>query len=459
MKHMHYFVLLVMSLSINGIFLYWINQDLSFHHTITQAHGQIGYNWINYNNPWMLNSKLSDYLSQQCLQHNRLINLSEVNKDFGQPTQPFPVNDTIGYGLVLGLLWKITGSFNFIDVQLLQIMLFTLLLLLLYKAVALLFDDRKIAFYSCLSVLFFFPLVAYNVQAVRDIWAFYGLVFLLYGVVQFLSGQKSFLKLVACCSAFAVCQFIRPSVFLAVLTFSAVLLLYALFAKKVRTTVLTLLGTLYVTNLLFFWIPFTCYNQHAYGRNFVGPVGQDLVEGLGEFENQWNYQLSDAWIGEYIGKKYNVVYGTPEFDDAAQQEFDQAYAQNPWFYWQSIIKRIPQVIVPGLPWIFYKDSPYPDGASFMQKLKLSFTSWPLFIDFMLRQVYVRLFLLLGYLGMFIALRKKRYLAVALLFFGVICAGFGKLPSHIEYRYLIPFYWPFAILAGYVLGHKKSATKR
>ena len=32
--------------------------------------------------------------------------------------------------------------------------------------------------------------------------------------------------------------------------------------------------------------------------------------------------------------------------------------------------------------------------------------------------------------------------------GIIVSGWSLLPSHIEYRYLIPYYWPFALFADY-----------
>ena len=63
-----------------------------------------------------------------------------------------------------------------------------------------------------------------------------------------------------------------------------------------------------------------------------------------------------------ICKKYNVPPGTPAFDDKAQEEFAAAFKQEPRIYFLNILKRLPGLILPGLPWIFYVDSPYGDAV-------------------------------------------------------------------------------------------------
>ena len=98
-------------------------------------------------------------------------------------------------------------------------------------------------------------------------------------------------------------------------------------------------------------------NYYNYNRLFVGPIGQDLIEGLGEFSNPWNFKLSDVWVKNIVTRG-GEVYGTPKGDDIALQLFKKAYNENPWLYYRNIINRIPQVFLPGLPWIYYKNSPY-----------------------------------------------------------------------------------------------------
>lgn len=443
-------LLCILSFFINIAFLFFTVPE---YYSISQIHGQVGYNFYRYNS-FGINSKISSYIDSLQENKQRLIDYHDMRSyDFGYPSERFPINDTIGYGVVLGLLWKLTGSLRFFDVILLQIIIFSLCMFLFYRIAVMLFHDVRTALFGGLALLIFFPLISLNIHAVRDIWAYYGLIVLVYSILSFFH-YTSWRTLIFGCSFFSVCQYIRPTLSLAVLTFFCVLLIYAFFSYRERKKSLQILGILFVSNAIFFWIPFITYNKQTYDRYFVGPVGQDLLEGLGEFTNTWGYHLNDLWIADYIGKKYNVVYGTPEFDERAKEEFWQAFSEDPLFYFKGIVRRIPSLLVPALPWIFYSESPYKLCITWYEKLCTAFCSWPMVVDFFLRHIYVRLYLLLGYAGLFLMLQKKQYFAAALLVVGVICAGFGKLPSHIEYRYLVPFYWPFALFFGYFLAQSR-----
>ena len=70
-------------------------------------------------------------------------------------------------------------------------------------------------------------------------------------------------------------------------------------------------------------------------------------------------------------------------------------------------------------------------------------------DFVARHIYIGIFLLLAYLGMLIALIRKKYFALFFLFFGVIGAGCSVVLFHTEHRYLIPYYAFFPFFVGYL----------
>jgi len=447
------YIVVLLAFCVNGIFLYFYNPQ--YHFTLTQLHGQVGYN-INTQGSVNIDPALTRIMDEQRRECGQLIDYDGIDSaQLVNPTQPFVTNDTIGYGLVLGALWKLTGSFSFADVQCLQIILFSLLMLLLYRIVLILFGDPRFAFWACTAHLLFFPIVAMNVQPSRDIWAYYGVVILLYGMLAYLHENASIWRLLVCGIGFSVCQFVRPSVFLALLTLSIVFFVYALMHRTLITKTIIMIGILVGGNIVCFWIPFMAYNKISYDRYFVGPVGLDLLEGLGEFPNRWGYKLDDVWASEYICKKYNVPPGTPLFDDKAKEEFTQAFNQEPFIYFINIFKRLPGLILPGLPWIFYTLSPYGHGTSWQKKVTMIINSRDLLIDFLVRHIYIRLYLLIGYLGIIMLLMQRRYWILALLLGGVLLGGLGKLPSHIEYRYVVPYYWVFGIFVAYALGQCKN----
>lgn len=445
----HCITLIALALCVNAVFLFYYNP--SYFYLVSKLHGNVAYNLYRHNSI-RIDPALNEQVTQMQKIENRLIDYADIPETaFGIPTDPFPINDTIGYGVVLGLLWKLTGSLRFVDVQLLQIMLMCIALILFYHSALLLFADASIALTCGVSLLFFFPLFAMNVQPVRDVWAFYGVLSLLYGVIAFVcTPQHSLWNIALGTFAFSICQWVRPTAFLAMITFTCVLVGYAYVDVRLRKKIINALALMWLINSIVFWMPFMMHNKNMYNRYFVGPVGLDLLEGLGEYPNPWGYALDDQVIESIITQKYGVRFGTQEFEDCAKQDFWRAFHENPVFYFKNLFKRTVRLIVPpGLPWIYYTHSPYVQQG-FTEKLKASLRSPGMFLDFLARQCYIRLYLLLGYIGLVMLAYRRRYFIVALVAFGVICAGFGKLPSHIEYRYLVPFYWGFAFFVGYAI---------
>ena len=196
------------------------------------------------------------------------------------------------------------------------------------------------------------------------------------------------------------------------------------------------------------------YNKTQYGRFFVSPVGQDVLEGLGEFANPWGHQLSDEYVAQLIENKYGSKYGTPQFDDDAKKEFLNAYNEQPQIFWMNIIKRLPMLVLPALPWLFHAQSPYTICVGAKEKLLYLMTHPSLWLDFFARHMYMRMYVLLGYLGLGVLLWRRKY-GVVIMIGAVLLASVAKLPSHIEYRYLTPYYWVLCFGIGYMIENKKS----
>lgn len=440
---------------VNTLFYYYGTNHA--YYSPDPMHGEVGYNVYNFN-VITRNSELGAHLAQLKkegtvpLSSNRMVDPVHAQQLFAPTGEYNAITDTVGYGVLLGLIWKLTGSLRYRDVQFVQIGMLSLLMLLIYGLAMMLFGNVIYARCVSLCFLFFFPLMSLNVQVLRDIWAYYGVLVLLFFLMYYFVGKKSLWYV--CCAAvfFSLCQWIRPTIALALITLPAVFGIATLFGKFTAQRFFKAFTLVFIVNVCVFWLPFMVYNKIAYDRYLVGPVGQDLIEGLGEFPNRWGYQLSDSAFITIITEKYhpNKPHGTPEFDDYGIIEFKKAYAQDPWFYFSTLVRRIPQIIFPALPFIFHDVSSYEHMQTITDKIVHSFSSIDLFIDFICRHIFVRLLLLIGYIGMLYMLKDRQWFALALLFFGVMCIGYGKFPSHIEYRYLTPFYWPIIFFASYAL---------
>ncbi len=441
----HAVSLALLALFINGVFLYTYNPKVYF--AITQAHGQIGYNLYAHNVIGM-NPDLTDHMRNQMHEQGQLIDYGTIaDQTYSQPTEPFPINDTVGYGVLLGLLWKITHSLKFRDIQLLQIIIFCILMLFYYQVAYLLFGSAQIAFMCGLMQLLFFPLMSYNVMPVRDIWAYYGLLMLCYAVLSYVHRHISQLYMSLCMIFFAGCLWIRPTLASAAIMMTLFLIGYALNKTAVRKQCIQLVAALWLITGLLFWLPFMYFNTKQYDRLLVSPAGQSLLEGLGELPNKWGHKLNDEYVNEFISRKYGHTYGTAEFDEAAMHEFKQCVKEDPWHYIKTLIYRLPDILLPGLQWIFYEQSPYAHCQGTIHKLSYAFSSLPNIIDFFLRHIWMRLYLLFGYVGLYFMLRTQRYMASAFILTCII-SGWSTYPSHIEYRYIVPFYWVFSCCVGY-----------
>ena len=111
----------------------------------------------------------------------------------------------------------------------------------------------------------------------------------------------------------------------------------------------------------------------------------------------------------------------------------------------NILRRMPLTLLPAAPWnsIAKLDKDTTVYRSFWHKLQVKFSNVFKtrynFFDFITRKVYMTLFFLLGYIGMFVALLRRQYFVVFLVMFTGIIPAYSCITSHIEYRYVMPFY--------------------
>jgi hypothetical protein len=445
----HILIISILTLLINLLF-FSVTQRRHFFSGLVTEHGEIGYNFYTNNNPMICRDRLN-YVSEQQVEQLRLFEYAELSDHNFEKIYKFrSVNDTIGYGILLGFLWKITGSLRYRDIQILQIIIFCLLILFLYKLALLLFNNKNVALLSCIAQLFFFPLIFLNVHPLRDIWAYYGIVMMLYGLLSVSREKPVTLMTFFWAFLVALCQWLRPTIFFTLIAVAIPLWLWKQESMKAWLV-------FFVMNIILFWLPFIMYNNIAYDRAFVSPAGQDLFEGLGEFVNPWKIKMDDGWAANLIQNTYDVRYGTPEFQDKAHELFLQAITEHPWVYVGQILRRIPTLFFFNATWSY-------EGEDLIRARSIKgigFLLWLITkaIGFILaRFQYVRFYLLLGWIGAFLLLKQRQYLTVSLLILiAFSCAS--KLPSHLEPRYLVPHYALFSLFVGYTINQAYFRIKR
>jgi len=432
------------SLLLNFFFLIFLYDD-SFYRGMATSPGEIAYNVYKYNST-LINPDRGSFIHNLQEQEDRIVQYAEIDHSLFNPGTIYKyIADTVGYGIIIGLLWKVTKSLHYRDIQLLQIILYSLCLILVYGIALMLFHSTAIALACGIAHLFYFPGTYLNVHTLRDAWIYYGLIVLLYVFVRYLKNQKGLLTAIGGCSFFAWCQFIRPPLFSLLLILSCVAFCYAFFDQTVRKATILFLAVAWTTNIFFFWIPFVAYNMVAHGRAFVSTAGQNLIEGLGEFKNPWGFSVSDDNFANFMQKNYGLHCGSLECDDKARELFWDIVRTHPWFYITTLIRRLHRIFLPALPWFSYVEEQ--GSLTFKEKLKALPHSPHLFFDIVGRQIYIRLYLIIGYLGLLLLLIHKNYFA-AMVLTGSIISSWTVFFTHVEHRYLIPYYALFSLFVGY-----------
>lgn len=382
------------------------------------------------------------YFKNGLLQQNKESSKTPVGKHL--------VTESIGFSVLMGLIWKIMGSPNILWIQLLSILLFLFFMLFIYQIGYFLLKTEKLAVLSSLSFLFFFPLIFYVGQGRKDIFAFFGIVVLLFTMLRVAFQSKNLKEAFIGGVFIALFQWVRPTIVAVVFACSGIFVLY-FFIKK-NKLFLHLAGVIFLTNIIFFWIPFCSYNQYYYHRPMVGTLGLELLESLGEFPNKWGCDSTDTWARNFTYKHKNpsYQYGTPEHDDIQQELFWEIFNDNPWYYFKCVFKRIQKLLFLNFSWFEYDDSLYQGRISFKDRFLLSLSSWRVALDFFPRAFYMRIYWMLAYIGILFAFMRKKYFMLTLLIGGVMAPMPLVILSHIEDRYVLVHFWVLSFFVAYAL---------
>lgn len=458
----HLGTLCTLALLLNLVFLY-TNRFATYWRDLRGMpilHAEIGFNFYAFNNP-RCNPQIRKFLHSFPFDQPIPYGIAgftdvKVLKDhqWELPSAPPPIFETIGYGLILGILWKITQSLSFLDIQILQIFMYVLLMFFIYHLSLMLFKNIRTAFFCGLCHLLFFPLIWLNIQVLRDAWVYYGLLMLSWGIVYQLQKDSKWKWTSLAFFFFALCLWVRPIGLTAPFMMTIVLLWYSFYSSLDRKLCFKITALMWILTLFTFWIPFFIYNQLNYGRYFVGPLGQLLVEGWGEFENPNSYKICDRWFANYISNKYSISlekYGSPEFDDCAKKEALEAIKTYKLAFFLTLVKRIPQIIFPELPWFDPPSISYFSGCStLIQKFVYACTSLKVLLYLFWYKIFLRILFLIGYMGIYLLYKRSNHFSIILLLIGTIASSWSMIISHFEPRYLVGFYWPVFLFAGVFL---------
>lgn len=436
-KNLIYAPIVISSLMFSGYYFYEWYQFCTDTPLFPEHASQLGYNFYKYNS--------LTHLYEQAVYKDHGVVATGVSID-----RVPDIRDTIGYALLLGVLWKVTGSTKFYWVSLLQIFFFIIVLCLLFQMLWWLYEDRIKALYGVFGILAFLPGVYISVQPVKDIWSFFGTAVLLWVIIGLIKEKLSIKHLLGSALFFALCQWLRPTVFgvLVALLFLGLPFFYW-YNKKQFAVFRRVIIWFFCINVLIFWIPWMTYNKLTYDRFVVGPTGLALLVSFGERPNSWGIQVSESWFEEHVKERFPQIEcknGTQEFDDKGKEIFIEYFKKDPALYFINFFYRLKKMVMLNMPCMASFWS-YAEYSSKLEAFKKYIQMGPCeTIKFCVYVFYVRFFLLIAYLGLILALSEGSALLVVLIAIAVL-GNCGEILSHIEDKYFMQCYGFLGIFVG------------
>jgi len=310
MKRSHLLGVLLLSLAVRIPFLV-ARHDTYLSGGITTSLGLVARNLLEgrgLNETTGPSSILQLYDAQ--LGRGKLVDIQEFPDPPDQPTKPL-IQRMPGYPVLLALLWKLTGSYRYLPVQILQVLLSALLPLLLYDAARRLFGPRAGLAAGILGALNI-PEARLAVVPLYDAWIVFLVGFLAWLLVR--SAERGFpvRDFLAVGLAVSAGTYLKSTVLVLPL-----FVLGALLARLSWRSVL-LRGIVAFGLPLLALVPWAMRNREIFHRpiltnTFFWPT---VWEGFGEVPNRFGAVLDDR--STYLQAVHNdhlLVYGTPEYDD------------------------------------------------------------------------------------------------------------------------------------------------
>lgn len=344
----------------------------------------------------------------------KLIDPADINPDTLPPAHYQPsVLEPPGEAVLLAAIWKITGSQRYIYLQVLQAVIDSLMVLLVYAIASALFRLPRAPLFAAAGYAVFYPIAVLTRIPHLDIWA----VFFTIGITAcFTESLESdhpwrWVALAGVLAGIGV-QF-RPGVLLLLPLLALATITWRGWRWALRAGVLSvvLMGVL--------MIPWTVRNAsefHQFIPTRIG-IGQNLWEGLGEVNNGFGAVLDDqVTLTQVHEARPDLVYGTPAYDSYLEHKAITAIRQHPGVMLHAVARRL---------WVTTVD--------------LHTLGWP----WGLLEIALFVFAVLVAI-----LTRRRYARQHLLLLAVpVATILPYLALHVEARYILPASFVYLIWVG------------
>jgi len=379
----------------------------------------------------------------------QLIDISEIT-DFEDDIYHPQIFDMPGHGILLAGIWKLTKDYCYIYVQLLQILIDSSMVFLLFFIVRDLFG-KKPALITAFLYSIYFPQAFLSVHPLRDCWPMFVGIVVVYFIILYVKYSLFIIPFLVGL-IIGIGTYLRPNVvYLAI--FCSIFGMFYLGKKKVVR--LVLVSSMVVILLL---LPWWVRNYKIY-RQFIplsANFGTAFWGGLGIVSNPYGFEYSDGAADRYVREMgYTYGYGTPEFSDVLLKRALEVIKTHPAFYVKTVLFRIPKALFPGIQWgIEPKDFSYIPKWSFPLWQKITgkgliayAKAHPFIFSYKLvRRAWISVLFFLALGGMLLKRKEfaKVFLLISIPFYFILIHSTLCYPDG---RYVLPGTWVYLVFSG------------
>lgn len=403
------------------------------------------------------NPQVQQFFEKQASE-GKLIDLEEAPDFSDVPTKPF-VQRMPGYSFLLALIWKLTGSYRYLPMQILQVLLSALLPLMICSAGSRLFGNGAGVVAGVLTAINL-PEARLAVVPLYDWWILFLAGFLIWFLAR--SAERRFplldftvVGLVAAVGLYLKSTFILVPVFL---TLGLV--------PKISWRRALLSGSLALGIPLLALAPWAIRNYRTFDRFLPTNTffWATLWEGFGETPNDFGAILNDrATYLQVMAADPTLVYASPEYDDHFRPKVLSVFSSHPEFVASLWGRRLVRgILFPDNHWGFpAAENPARSLKSYRKTTGRGVVGYALRQPWVAavkvaKRIWAPLIFFLAMLTVFVDRDRWRellpYLALAITFPTV------SILIHLEGRYLLPAGLVWILMAGAPLAAWLSAWR-